>query len=113
MINKLKSSATLWAVIGGFILGAANLIWGNDTTASTIASAIIVVAPSVSYIISKFVLRIRMADIDADGKISLEELIFAIKEAVDDTSDEGKKVLGFVCDAISKLDIQNEEQVDE
>jgi Ca2+-binding EF-hand superfamily protein len=54
-----------------------------------------------------------MADIDADGKISLEELIFAIKEAVDDTSDEGKKVLGFVCDAISKLDIQNEEQVDE
>lgn len=92
IFSKLKSSATLWSVIGGFVLGIANIIWGADTAASSISSAILFAAPSVAYIVSKFALRIKLADVNNDGKISLPELAAALNLAASETSDEAKDV---------------------
>jgi hypothetical protein len=93
IFSKLKSSATLWSVIGGFVLAAVNIVWGNDSTASSISSAILFAAPAASYIISKFVLRIKMADINGDGTISLQELADALNLAANETSNEAQKVV--------------------
>lgn len=103
IFSKLKSSATLWSVIGGFILAGANIIWGADTTASSISSAILFSAPSVAYIVSKFILRIKMADVNSDGSISLEELAVALSAAANETSDEAQKVIDAFGDVIVAL----------
>lgn len=105
MLTKLKTSATLWSVVGGFVLGLANIVWGSDDTAASISSAILFAVPAASYIISKFALRIKMADINADGQISLQELATALSLAASETTDETKEVIeiiGNVMDTLSK-----------
>ena len=96
MLTKLKTSATLWSVVGGFILGFANVVWGDDSTAATVASTVCFVAPSVAYIVGKFTLRIKMADVDKNGKIDLQELAAALNLAANETSDEAKEVIDAV-----------------
>lgn len=103
IISKLKTSATLWSVIGGFVLAGVNIIWGSDTTASSISSAILFAAPAASYIVSKFVLRIKLADVNKDGEISLQELAAALNLAVNETSDEAKEVIDAVNNIIETL----------
>lgn len=105
IITKLKTSATLWSVIGAFVLAAVNLIWGSDNTASTIASAIIAIIPASIYIYQKFKLRIASADSNGDGKISVEELATAIKIAFEDSNVELQTVsdtIGTIVDVVSK-----------
>ena len=105
IFTKLKTSATLWSVVGGFVLGLANIVWGADSTASSISSAILFAVPAASYIVSKFALRIKMADINADGQISLQELATALSVAASETTDETKEVIeiiGNVMDTLSK-----------
>jgi len=105
IITKFKTSATLWTVIGAFALAAVNLIYGNNNTASSIASAIIAIIPASIYIYQKFKLRIVYADSNSDGKISVEELVAAIKIAFEDSDKELKTVsdaIGTIVDAISK-----------
>ncbi|MFA5655110.1 MAG: EF-hand domain-containing protein [Dysgonamonadaceae bacterium] len=88
IITKFKTSATLWSVVGAFILAMVNLIWGNDNNVSTIASAIIAIIPASIYIYQKFKLRIVFADSNNDGKISVEELAAAIKIAFEESNTE-------------------------
>ena len=105
IITKFKTSATLWTVIGAFALAAVNLIYGSDNTASSIASAIIAIIPASIYIYQKFKLRIVYADSNSDGKISVEELVAAIKIAFEDSDKELKTVsdaIGTIVDIISK-----------
>lgn len=104
IFSKLKTSATLWSVIGGFVLAAVNIIWGADTTASSISSAILFAAPAASYIVSKFVLRIKMADVNGDGSISLQELAEALNLAANETSDEVQKVVDAFENVMSTLE---------
>lgn len=111
--TKLKTSATLWSVIGGFILGIANLIWGADTTASSISSAILFAAPAVTYIAGKYCLRIKMADIDADGKISLQELAIALSIAANETSEEAQQVIDAFGDVLFTFAEQTDALVDQ
>lgn len=108
IFSKLKTSATLWSVIGGFVLAAVNIIWGNDTTASSISSAILFAAPAASYIISKFVLRIKMADVNGDGTISLQELANALSIAANETSDDAQKVVDAFESIITTLENNKE-----
>ena len=105
IIAKFKTSATLWTVIGAFALAAVNLIYGSNNTASSIASAIIAIIPASIYIYQKFKLRIVYADSNNDEKISVEELIAAIKIAFEDSDKELKTVsdaIGTIVDIISK-----------
>lgn len=88
IITKFKTSATLWSVVGAFILAMVNLIWGNDNNVSTIASAIIAIVPASIYIYQKFKLRIVFADSNNDGKVSVEELAAAIKIAFEESNTE-------------------------
>ena len=88
IITKFKTSATLWSVVGAFILAMVNLIWGNDNNVSTIASAIIAIIPASIYIYQKFKLRIVFADSNNDGKVSVEELAAAIKIAFEESNTE-------------------------
>lgn len=113
MLTKLKTSATLWSVIGGFILGFANVIWGDDSTAATVASTVCFVAPSVAYIVGKFTLRIKMADVDKNGKIDLQELAAALNLAASETSEEAKEVVDAVGNVLETWvgnDIQEDEE---
>ena len=96
IFDKLKTSATLWSVIGGFVLGIANIIWGADSTATSISSAVMFSAPAVAYIISKFYLRIKLADVNNDGKVSLQELVAALSAASVETEDEVKDVVDIL-----------------
>jgi len=105
IITKLKTSATLWSVIGAFALAAVNLIYGSNNTASSIASAIIAIIPASIYIYQKFKLRIASADSNSDGKISVEELAAAIKIAFEDSNVELKTAsdaIGTIVEVISK-----------
>lgn len=105
IFTKLKTSATLWSVIGAFALAAVNLIWGSNNTTSTIASAIIAIIPASIYIYQKFKLRIATADSNSDGKISVEELAAAIKIAFEDSNAELKTAsdaIGTIVDTLSK-----------
>jgi hypothetical protein len=105
IFSKLKTSATLWSVIGGFVLAGVNIIWGTDNTASSISSAILFAAPAASYIVSKFILRIKLADVNKDGEISLQELATALKLVVNETSDEAQEVIdafGNIIDTLAK-----------
>lgn len=111
MFSKLKSSATLWSVIGGFVLGIANIIWGSDTTASSIASAVLFAAPSVAYIVSKFALRIKLADVNNDGKISLQELAIALNTAASETSDDAQDVVNAFWNVIEAIAKQEPNEV--
>lgn len=108
VFSKLKSSATLWSVIGGFVLAGANIIWGNDSTAASVSSAIMFVIPAAAYITSKFALRIKMADTNKDGEISLQELAAALNLAASETSDEAKEVIKAVDSIIVTLSNQIE-----
>ena len=110
ILTKLKTSATLWSVVGGFVLGLANIAWGADTTASSISSAIMFSAPAVAYIVSKFCLRIKMADANKDGEISLQELAAALNLAARETSDEAKEVVDAFGDVIVALANQVEKE---
>lgn len=103
IFSKLKSSATLWSVIGGFVLAVVNIIWGDDSVASSISSAILFALPAAAYIVSKFVLRIKMADVNGDGQISLQELAAALNLAASETSDEAKEVIDAVSLIIETL----------
>jgi len=103
IFTKLKTSATLWSVVGGFILGLANIVWGNDTTASSVSSAIMFSAPAVAYIVSKFYLRIKMADANKDGEISLQELAAALNLAARETSDEAQEVIDAINSVLGTL----------
>ena len=96
IFSKLKTSATLWSVIGGFVLAVVNIIWGDDSVASSISSAVLFAIPAAAYIVSKFVLRIKMADVNGDGEISLQELAAALNLAASETSDEAKEVIDAV-----------------
>ena len=109
IVTKLKTSATLWSVIGGFILGFANLAWGEDTTAASISSAILFAAPSVAYIVGKFMLRIKLADTNKDGQISLQELAIALNIAANETSDEAQEVINAMGNVINTLVNQESE----
>ena len=72
------------------LLAAVNLIYGSNNTASSIASAIIAIIPaSISSTRSS---RIVYADSNSDGKISVEELVAAIKIAFEDSDKELKTV---------------------
>lgn len=103
IFSKLKSSATLWSVIGGFVLAVVNIIWGDDSVAASISSSIMFALPAAAYIVSKFVLRIKMADMNGDGQISLEELAAALNLAASETSDEAKEVIDAVGNVIVTL----------
>ncbi|MFA5433207.1 MAG: hypothetical protein WC319_10150, partial [Candidatus Paceibacterota bacterium] len=84
---------------------AVNLIYGNNNTASSIASAFIAIIPASIYIYQKFKLRIASADSNSDGKISVEELAAAIKIAFEDSNAELKTAsdaIGTIVDVISK-----------
>lgn len=110
IFTKLRTSATLWSVVGGFILGFANIVWGADTTASSVSSAIMFSAPAVAYIVSKFYLRIKMADANKDGEISLQELAAALTLAARETSDEAQEVVNAFRDVINTLASQVEQE---
>ena len=110
IVSKLKTSATLWSVIGGFVLAGANIIWGADSTAASISSAIMFSAPAAVYIVSKFALRIKMADVNNDGQISLQELAAALNTAASETSDEAKEVIDAIGSVIVTLASQVEQQ---
>ena len=99
IVTKFKTSATLWSVVGAFIIAMINLIWGNDNNVSTIASAIIAIIPASIYIYQKFKLRIVFADSNSDGKISVEELAAAIKIAFEESNTE----LQTASDAIESI----------
>jgi hypothetical protein len=103
ILTKLKTSATLWSVVGGFVLGFANILWGADDTAASVSSAILFAVPAASYIVSKFALRIKMADMNNDGAISLQELAAALNLAASETSDEAKEVIDAVGSVIVTL----------
>lgn len=103
ILTKLKTSATLWSVVGGFVLGFANILWGADDTAASVSSAILFAVPAASYIVSKFALRIKMADMNNDGTISLQELAAALNLAASETSDEAKEVIDAVGSVIITL----------
>jgi hypothetical protein len=103
ILTKLKTSATLWSVVGGFVLGFANILWGADDTAASVSSAILFAVPAASYIVSKFALRIKMADMNNDGTISLQELAAALNLAASETSDEAKEVIDAVGSVIVTL----------
>ena len=100
---KLKSSATLWSVIGGFVLAVVNIVWGNDSTAASVSSSIMFAVPAAAYIVSKFILRIKMADVNKDGEISLQELAAALNLAASETSDEAKDVIDAIENVIGAL----------
>ena len=107
IITKFKTSATLWSVVGAFILAMVNLIWGNDNNVSTIASAIIAIIPASIYIYQKFKLRIVFADSNNDGKISVEELAAAIKIAFEESNTElqtASDAIETIIDVISTTD---------
>lgn len=110
IFTKLKTSATLWSVVGGFILGFANIVWGADSTASSISSAVMFSFPAVAYIVGKFYLRIKMADANKDGEISLQELAAALTLAARETSDEAKEVVDAFRDVINTLASQVEQE---
>lgn len=110
IFKKLGTSATLWSVIGGFILGLANILWGNDSTASSISGAVMFSFPAVAYIVGKFYLRIKMADANKDGTISLQELAAALDLAARETSDEAKEVVNAFGDIINTLANQVEKE---
>ena len=93
----------MWSVIGGFVLAAVNIVWGDDNTAASISSAIMFALPAASYIASKFALRIKMADVNKDGEISLQELAAALSLAASETSDEAKEVINAVESVLSTL----------
>ena len=117
IFSKLRSSATLWSVIGGFVLAAVNIVWGTDSTAASISSAIMFAIPASSYIISKFVLRIKMADTNNDGQISLQELAAALSIAASETTDDAQAVINAVESVLGTLAAQdaliNQETPDE
>lgn len=110
ILTKLKTSATLWSVVGGFILGLANIVWGDDSSAASVSSAVMFSFPAVTYIVSKFYLRIKMADANKDGKISLQELAAALSLAATETSDEAKEVVDAFGDVIIALANQVEKE---
>lgn len=103
IFSKLKSSATLWSVIGGFVLAVVNIVWGDDSTAASISSSIMFAVPAAAYIVSKFVLRIKMADVNGDGEISLQELAAALNIAASETSDEAKDVVDAIGNVLGTL----------
>lgn len=110
IFTKLKTSATLWSVVGGFILGLANIVWGADSTATSASSAVMFSAPAVAYIVGKFYLRIKMADANKDGTISLQELAAALTIAARETSNEAQEVVGAFKDVMDALTAQAEKE---
>ena len=118
IFSKLKTSATLWTVIAGVVVGVAQMMGADGNAVSTIAGAIIVVVPSTAYIISKFCLRIKAADINQDGKVSMTEFANALAAAMKDTqtqADTVKDSIGDIMDALTDADEPEniEETVDE
>ena len=109
IFSKLKTSATLWSVIGGFILAIANIVWGEDSAANSISSAIMFAIPAASYIVSKFILRMKLADVNNDGEISVQEFANVLNSVINETSKEGQEVI----DAFGKIIITLAGQVED
>ena len=86
IFTKLKTSATLWGVIAGIVVGIATLQGADGSLIETISGAVITVIPLTVYIYGKFKLRIAAADANNDGKVSLSELYTALTAAASDTS---------------------------
>lgn len=103
IFTKLKTSATFWSVIGGFVLGLVNIVWSDDNVATSVSSAVMFSAPAVAYIVGKFYLRIKLADTNNDGKVSLHELATALSTAAKETSNETKEVIDVFSSVIEAL----------
>lgn len=110
IFTKLKTSATFWSVIGGFILSLVNIVWGEDTVATSVSSAVMFAAPAVAYIVSKFYLRIKMADTNKDGKVSLYELVTALSIAAKETGSETKEVIDVFSKVVEELASKTNDQ---
>lgn len=110
IFGKLKTSATLWSVIGSFVLGVVTLVWGDQSVAMYAATTLMAVVPSAVYIYSKFKLRIALADTNGDGKIDLHELAVALKQAATETSAESQEVLGAVYDVVVAIAEQEDKE---
>lgn len=108
IFTKLKTSATLWSVIGGFAMATVIQVWGNDSTACYIATALTAICPSVAYIVGKFALRIKAADANNDNKLDSVELVNALKLAVGDTKGEAKFIVDTVVEVIKALKEQED-----
>lgn len=112
IFNKLKTSATLWSVIGSFILGIITFVYGDNSLASYTATTLMAVVPAAVYIYSKFKLRIALADTNNDGKIDLHELAIALTQAANESSTEAQEVLEAVWNVVVAIAEQPEETAD-
>lgn len=74
------------------LLAGANLLWGSDSNISTIGSIVVGVVPSIIYIVQAFAVKIKAADTNKDGKVTIDEIAAAIKYALADCTDEIKAV---------------------
>lgn len=92
ILTKLKTSATLWGVIAGIVVGVATLQGADGSLIETISGAVITVVPLTVYIYWKFKLRIAAADTNGDGKISLSEMYTALTSAVSDTTTQVSEI---------------------
>ena len=111
IISKLKTSATLWAVIAGLVTGIATIMNADDNVAQSVSGAIIAVVPLVVYIYSKFKLRIAMADANNDGKISAQELMDTIIGIIGDTKEQTNQVIELLADVAGSVKESAEKEV--
>lgn len=87
------------------LLGAAaNLIWGSDSTISVVASVIIGAVPSAIYIVETFITKIKLADANNDGKITITELSAAIRWAFEDCGGDIQAVTEAIDNVVTIAD---------
>ena len=111
IITKLKTSATLWGVIAGLVIGIATIMNADDSIAKSVSGAIIAVVPLVVYIYSKFKLRIAIADANSDGKISAQELMDTIIGIIGDTKEQTNQVIEILADVVGSVKESAEKEV--
>ena len=111
IITKLKTSATLWGVIAGLVIGIATIMNADDSIAKSVSGAIIAVVPLVVYIYSKFKLRIAIADANSDGKISAQELMDTIIGIIGDTKEQTNQVIEILADVAGSVKESAEKEV--
>lgn len=111
IITKLKTSATLWGVIAGLVIGIATIMNADDSIAKSVSGAIIAVVPLVVYIYSKFKLRIAIADANSDGKISAQELMDTIIGIIGDTKEQTNQVIEILADVAGSVKENTEKEV--
>lgn len=111
IITKLKTSATLWGVIAGLVIGIATIMNADENVAQSVSGAIIAVVPLVVYIYSKFKLRIAIADANSDGKISAQELMDTIIGIIGDTKEQTNQVIEILADVAGSVKENAEKEV--